>query len=329
MHNQPVADKSLVACPHCDLLQRLPDLEPGASARCPRCDKELWRRRVDPLDRTLALALAAARALRRSRTRCPCSASTAVGRAASTTVFGGAQQLWHDGREIVAVLVLFTAVDRAGAADRLHAGDRARRAPRRAAGAGSGSLLRHHPTTRTWSMIEVMMLGVLVALIKIAELRDGDPGPGAVRARRRSSSCSPPSRRASIRARSGTRIEWARRDADSALARAGRRRRRRERGRLDARCSTACSAARPAACCRARAPGEQEGRCPRCGEALDVPQARQPAAHLGVPDRRGDLLRPGEPAAGADDAHRRRAASPTPSCRASCCSGRRRAGRSR
>jgi uncharacterized paraquat-inducible protein A len=35
---------------------------------------------------------------------------TAVGHAASTTVLGGAQQLWQDGREMVAVLVLFTAV---------------------------------------------------------------------------------------------------------------------------------------------------------------------------------------------------------------------------
>ena len=46
--------------PDCDLLQRLPDLVPGASARCPRCDRELWRRREDSLQRTLALALAAA-----------------------------------------------------------------------------------------------------------------------------------------------------------------------------------------------------------------------------------------------------------------------------
>src|SRR5215467_9501077 len=39
-----------------------------------------------------------------------------------------------------------------------------------------GTLLRHHPTTRTWSMIEVMMIGVLVALIKIAELATVVPG---------------------------------------------------------------------------------------------------------------------------------------------------------
>src|SRR6478736_9167811 len=60
VHNAPLADRALVACPHCDLLQRLPELAPGASARCPRCDKELRRHREDSLNRTLALALAAA-----------------------------------------------------------------------------------------------------------------------------------------------------------------------------------------------------------------------------------------------------------------------------
>jgi paraquat-inducible protein A len=39
-----------------------------------------------------------------------------------------------------------------------------------------GTLLRHHPTTRIWSMIEVMLLGVLVALIKIADYATVIPG---------------------------------------------------------------------------------------------------------------------------------------------------------
>ena len=58
-YNQPVGDTSLIACLHCDLLQRIPELAPGASARCPRCNKELWRHREDSLNRTLTLTLAA------------------------------------------------------------------------------------------------------------------------------------------------------------------------------------------------------------------------------------------------------------------------------
>ena len=109
MYNQPLPDAALVACPDCDLLQRLPDLVPGASARCPRCDRELRLLREDSLQRTLALALAAA-ALYVVANTVPMLGLTAVGHQASTTVLGGAEQLWRDGRETVAGLVLFTAV---------------------------------------------------------------------------------------------------------------------------------------------------------------------------------------------------------------------------
>ena len=43
-------------------------------------------------------------------------------------------------------------------------------------GSWVGTLLRHHPKTCTWSMIEVMLLGVLVALIKIADYAKVIPG---------------------------------------------------------------------------------------------------------------------------------------------------------
>jgi paraquat-inducible protein A len=174
MYNHGLSDLSLIACPDCDLLQRLPALGPGASARCPRCDRELWRRRENSLERSLALALAAA-ALYVVANVVPMLGLSAVGRRASTTVIGGAQQLWLDGQQLVAVLVLIAAV----VAPALQIGfmlaiafgsRRARARP------WVGTLLRHHPTTRTWSMIEVMLLGVLVALIKIADYATVVPG---------------------------------------------------------------------------------------------------------------------------------------------------------
>jgi paraquat-inducible protein A len=174
MYNRPLTDRSLVACLHCDLLQRLPDLAAGASARCPRCNHELWRRRADSLNRTLALTLAAA-VLYVIAQSMPMLGLTVVGRAAFTTVLGGALQLWNDGREIVAALVLLTAV----VAPALQIGFMlaiAIAAHRQRAPRWVGLLLRHHPTTRTWSMIEVMLLGVLVALIKIADYATVIPG---------------------------------------------------------------------------------------------------------------------------------------------------------
>lgn len=174
MHNQPVPDARLIGCPDCDLVQRLPQLAPGTSARCPRCNRELWRRREDSLNRSLALAIAAA-VLYIVANVSPMLGLTAVGRQAFTTVIGGVIHLWYNEQQIVAVLVLFTAV----IAPALQIGFLLAivlAAHRRRPPWWVGTLLRHHPTTRTWSMIEVMMLGVLVALIKIAELATVIPG---------------------------------------------------------------------------------------------------------------------------------------------------------
>ncbi|HVA39651.1 MAG TPA: paraquat-inducible protein A [Candidatus Binataceae bacterium] len=174
VYNRPIADAALIACPQCDLLQRLPELAPGASARCPRCDKELWRRREDSLNRTLALTLGAA-LLYVVANSVPMLGLTIVGRAASTTVIGGAEHLWQDGQQLVAMLVLLTAVIapalQIGFMLAIVLGAHRERPPR-----WVGTLLRHHPATRTWSMIEVMMLGVLVALVKIADYATVIPG---------------------------------------------------------------------------------------------------------------------------------------------------------
>jgi paraquat-inducible protein A len=173
-YNRPLDDRSLLACPDCDLVQTLPDLAAGASARCPRCNAELARNREDSLQRTLALGVGAAILFVLANTF-PMLGLTVVGRSAETTVVGGARQLWSDGREIVAVLVLFTVVIapalQIGFALALALAGQRRRVPRWA-----GTLLRHHHITQTWSMIEVMLLGVLVALIKIAELATVIPG---------------------------------------------------------------------------------------------------------------------------------------------------------
>ncbi len=174
MSSRALRDPALIACPHCDLLQRLPALAPGASARCPRCDKELWRHREDALPRTLALTIAAAILYVVANTT-PMLGLHAVGHQASTTVVGGAVQLWHDGRGIVALLVLFTAVVapalQIGFMLAIVLGAQRPHPPR-----WVGTLLRHHVLVSTWSMIEVMILGVLVALIKIADYATVIPG---------------------------------------------------------------------------------------------------------------------------------------------------------
>ena len=168
MQNEALPDNTLLACPDCDLLQRMPDLLPGASARCPRCDNELWRHREDSLNRTLALTVAAA-VLFLVANSVPILGLQVAGREASTTVLGGAAHLWQGGRTAVAALVLFTVVIapalQIGLMLAIVLGAHRQRPPR-----WVGTLLRFHPMICIWSMLEVMILGVLVALIKIAEL---------------------------------------------------------------------------------------------------------------------------------------------------------------
>jgi paraquat-inducible protein A len=166
----------LVACPDCDLLQRIPELPPGGKARCPRCGDVLATRPADSLDCPLALTIAAAIAFIVANTM-PLMGLSAVGRHASTTIGRGAWEMWLQGEQITAVIVAFCAVLAPGGyiAFMLTVLLAVRRPP---APRWVGEMLRGAHAMQPWSMNEVMLLGILVALIKIAELASVQPGIG-------------------------------------------------------------------------------------------------------------------------------------------------------
>jgi paraquat-inducible protein A len=100
-----------------------------------------------------------------------------VGRTASTTVAGGALEMWREGQRLTAALVAFCAVIAPGGylLFMLTLLIAARRSP---VPHWVGIMLRWVHHFEMWSMLEVMMLGILVALIKIAELASVDAGIG-------------------------------------------------------------------------------------------------------------------------------------------------------
>jgi paraquat-inducible protein A len=165
-----------IACPDCDLQQSVPPLVPGASARCARCRVTIARNPVDPIGRPLALSVAAAVVFVIANAT-PLMGLSAVGREASTTILGGAHEMWIRGSEITAVIVAFCAVIAPGAfiAFMLAVLVGAKRTP---APRWVGRLLRMAALVQPWSMSEVMLLGILVALIKIAHLATVLPGIG-------------------------------------------------------------------------------------------------------------------------------------------------------
>jgi paraquat-inducible protein A len=167
---------SAVACPDCDLLQRIPSLPPGGKARCVRCGYSLAKQPAGPSDLPLALTVAAAIAFVIANTS-PLMDLSVVGRTASTTIAGGAYEMWMQGEPITGVLVAFCAVIAPGGylLFMLALLLAARRTP---APHWVGEMLRWVHHFQVWSMLEVMMLGILVALIKIAELATVEAGIG-------------------------------------------------------------------------------------------------------------------------------------------------------
>jgi paraquat-inducible protein A len=165
-----------VACHECDLLQRVPELPPGGKAKCSRCGNTVAARPSASVDRALALTLTAAILFILAHTTSLMGLS-AVGRASSTTIFGGVLQMWEDNERITAVIVLFCAGIAPGAyiAFMLTVLIAVRRPP---APLWVGEMMRWGHSMQPWSMNEVMILGILVALIKIAELATVEAGIG-------------------------------------------------------------------------------------------------------------------------------------------------------
>ncbi len=167
---------SSVACPDCDLLQRIPPLPPGGKARCVRCGFGLAKQPAVPSELPLALTVAALIVFILANTS-PLMDLSVVGRTASTTIVGGAYEMFLQDEKITAVLVAFCAVIAPGGylLFMLTLLLASRRSP---APFWVGEMLRWVNHFQIWSMLEVMMLGILVALIKIAELATVAPGIG-------------------------------------------------------------------------------------------------------------------------------------------------------
>lgn len=167
-----------LACPQCDLLQILPPIEPGQRTACARCDCMLMTRPLYGDQVPMALTLTALIAFVVANTL-PLMDLSVVGRSASTTIVGGAYDLWRNDQPITAAVVAFCAV----VAPALYLSFMllvllAARRP--VLPHHYGELLRWGLHMREWSMFEVMLIGILVALIKIASLATVNPGIGMV-----------------------------------------------------------------------------------------------------------------------------------------------------
>ena len=165
---------SLMACHECDLLHHIKPLPDGGVAQCIRCGAVLYRQKRDSLDRTLALTIAGLILFVVANTY-PFLALKSGGLVQRTTLITGTKELYAQGMEILALLVLFTSI----LAPLVHLVGmlyvllplKFNRMPR-----NLHRVFRFVQSLQPWGMLEVFMLGILVSVVKLAKMAKIVPG---------------------------------------------------------------------------------------------------------------------------------------------------------
>ena len=164
----------LVACPECDALYRRIAINRGEKACCIRCGAVLRRKPILSLQQMLALILAALITLIIANVF-PIVVLSVQGVTSSATLLGSVATLWTEGREIVAALVFFTTF-LVPLTDLATLGLLVLCALNRQRPGYYNPLLRALLAARPWGMIEILMLGVLVSLVKLSSMASVIPG---------------------------------------------------------------------------------------------------------------------------------------------------------
>lgn len=167
---------TLIACPDCDLLQQIPSLPPRGRARCLRCNRILAVDRSYTSKRTLALSIAAFIFFIIANLE-PLMILSAYGRHTETTIYGSVVEMWTRGYEITAVLVGFCAI-LAPALYILFMLIINLLVLYPPVPWWIGVLLHWADRHQIWVMLEVMMMGILISLIKLSDIATMIPGVG-------------------------------------------------------------------------------------------------------------------------------------------------------
>ena len=174
----PAAHSHLMECHDCGTIQRLPAMRPGAEATCVTCDAHLRHTRADPISLPLALNIAALILFGIGSGWTLMSVSTA-GLSRGATLFTGPGALRTFGLWEVGVVVLITTVLapllRILSMIYVLAGLRMTPQP-----LGSRQVFAWIEHLRPWSMIEIFLLGLFVAFVRLRDIAHVDLGPALI-----------------------------------------------------------------------------------------------------------------------------------------------------
>ncbi|MHC8405846.1 MULTISPECIES: paraquat-inducible protein A [unclassified Pseudomonas] len=159
---------ALVACHECDLLMRKPQLSRGEKAECPRCGFELYAQRHNVVQRSLALVIAAL-LLYIPANFLPIMELNLLGQSSQDTVWTGVVGLFDSGMHGVSLVVFLCSM--AIPLIKLLCQLAVLLTIRFDVGRSYGLLLyRMYHHLRDWGMLEVYLMGVLVAIVKLADM---------------------------------------------------------------------------------------------------------------------------------------------------------------
>ena len=168
--------KQLIACHECDLLLRKPQVAFGERVECPRCGYELYTHRAQVVRRSMALVIAAL-LLYVPANFLPIMQLNLLGQATEDTVWTGVLGLYNSGMQSVAVVVFLCSM--AVPLLKLLCQFAVLLSIRLDIGRSYGLLLyRIYHHMREWGMLEVYLMGILVAIVKLVDLAELSIGLG-------------------------------------------------------------------------------------------------------------------------------------------------------
>jgi paraquat-inducible protein A len=163
-----------MACHDCDLIHRIPLLKEGQRAVCSRCGAVLVENKTNSVERSLALTMAGIILFIIANCH-PFLSLKLQGQVRQTTLTTGVAALFEQDMWLLAILVLLTTIaiplaELLGLAyvllpirfDRV--------------GAHLPRVFRFVNGIKAWGMMEVFMLGILVTIVKLAQMAEIIPG---------------------------------------------------------------------------------------------------------------------------------------------------------
>ena len=180
MRQSPLLDGPHAQCPVCRLVMKAPADSPDATLGCPRCGATVHRRKPESLTRTTAYLIAAVLCYFPANLY-PIMRSTSLGRAQEDTIVTGVVYLYENGMWPLGTIVLIASVV-VPVAKIVSLGGLVASVRRRS---------RWRPRYRTatyriielvgrWSMVDVYVVTILVALVHLGTLANVEVRFGAI-----------------------------------------------------------------------------------------------------------------------------------------------------